>query len=66
MSTREFYLARAEDAAQEAASATLDNVRDRARRSEAAWRGMADRMERLAEQRVIAERMRQDRIAGEF
>jgi hypothetical protein len=42
--TSEFYLARAEDSAREAANATLDNVRDRCRRSEAAWRQMADRL----------------------
>jgi hypothetical protein len=63
--TREFYLARAEDAAKEAAAATLDNVRERARRSEAAWRSMAARMARIEEQREISERVRQDRIARE-
>jgi len=63
--TREFYLARAEEAAAEASAATLDNVRDRARRSEAAWRTMADRMGAIAEQREIAERIRQDRLAAE-
>ena len=63
LTTREFYLARAAEAASEAAAATLDNVRDRARRSEAAWRTMAARMERIEEQREIAERVRQDRIA---
>ena len=63
--TREFYLARAEDAAKEAAAATLDNVRERARRSEAAWRSMAARMAGIEEQREISERVRQDRIARE-
>ena len=62
--TREFYLARAEESAAEAANATLDNVRDRARRSEAAWRGMAGRLERIEEQRAIAEEMRAARIAA--
>lgn len=61
--TREFYLARAEEASKEAAAATLDNVRDRARRSEAAWRSMAARMQRIEEQREVAEQVRQDRIA---
>ncbi len=40
----DFYLARAADSAREAENATLDNVRDRCRRSEAAWRLMADRL----------------------
>ena len=45
--TREFYIARAEESANEAANATLANVRERAERSAAAWREMADRMERV-------------------
>ena len=40
----DFYLARAAESAREADNATLDNVRDRCRRSEAAWRLMADRL----------------------
>lgn len=40
----DFYLARADECAREADSAVLDNVRDRCRRSEAAWRSMADRL----------------------
>ena len=40
----DFYLARAAESAREADNAVLDNVRDRARRSEAAWRLMADRL----------------------
>ena len=63
--TRDFYLARASDCAAEAASATLDNVRDRALRSEAAWRQMADRMQRVETQRVVAEAARQERRAAE-
>lgn len=39
----EFYEERAEEAADEARKATLANVRDRALRSEAAWREMAHR-----------------------
>lgn len=42
--TSEFYMARADECAREAANATLANVRDRAQRSEAAWRSMADRL----------------------
>ena len=47
----EFYLARAEESAREADKAVLDNVRDRCRRSEAAWRQMADRLIRSDEMR---------------
>jgi len=42
----EYYLARAAECARDAEIATLDNVRERARRSEAAWLSMAHRMER--------------------
>lgn len=44
--TLDFYLQRAEECARDAESTNLDNVRDRCRRSEAAWRDMADRMMR--------------------
>lgn len=52
-SNREFFLARVEQARAEFAEATLDHVRDRCRRSEAAWQELADkaeRSERLREQ----------------
>jgi len=39
----EFFEERAEEAADEARNATLANVRERALRSEAAWREMANR-----------------------
>lgn len=39
----EFFEERAEQAADEARNATLANVRERALRSEAAWREMANR-----------------------
>ena len=45
-SNHEFYLARAAEARADADAATLDNVRDRCLRSEAAWMGMAARAER--------------------
>ena len=53
--TYEFYDARAKEAAAEAAVATLDNVRERALRSESAWRGMAEQALKTAEARVVAE-----------
>ena len=42
--TSDFYLARAAECAKEAEATILDNVRDRYRRSEAAWRAMASRL----------------------
>ena len=48
----DFYLARAEQARVEAEAATLDHVRDRCRRSEAAWQALADRAERSERMRV--------------
>lgn len=47
-----FFLARAEQARVEAEAATLEHVRDRCRRSEAAWQALADkalRSERMRE-----------------
>jgi len=56
MTDRETYLARAADARAQAQAATLDNVRERCLRSEAAWNAMADRAERT-------ERMRETLLA---
>ena len=42
-STLQFFLARAEQARVEAEGAALDHVRERCRRSEAAWTALADR-----------------------
>jgi len=56
MTDRETYLARAAEARAQAEAATLDNVRDRCLRSEAAWNEMAARAERT-------ERMRQTLLA---
>ena len=43
MTNQEIYLARAAEARSDAVEATLDNVRDRALRSEAAWADVAAR-----------------------
>jgi hypothetical protein len=50
--TLTFYLERAAEAGRDADEATLDNVRDRARRSEAAWLDMARRVERAQQGRA--------------
>ncbi len=42
----DFYLARAAQARLEAEAATLDHVRERCRRSEAAWTALADKARR--------------------
>ena len=61
MSTRgtnlEFYLERARQARDEADAATLEHVRERCRRSAAAWAQLADRAER-SEQLKAAEAQR--------
>ncbi|KPF89949.1 hypothetical protein [Novosphingobium sp. AAP93] len=50
----EFLIERAEQAASEAAGALLDNVRDRALRSEKAWRAMAEQLRQVTEGRELA------------
>ena len=46
------YLTRADQALAEANATTLDNVRQRCLRAEAAWRAMAARAERSAKMRA--------------
>ena len=50
-----FFRARAAAEHAAAEAATLDNVRDRATRAEAAWTQMAERAERTREQRDARE-----------
>ena len=45
-SNLQFFLARAAQAREEAEAATLDHVRERCRRSEAAWNALADKAQR--------------------
>ena len=56
-SSLDFFLARAAQARAEAEAATLDHVRERCRRSEAAWNALAERAER-SEQLKAAEAIR--------
>ncbi len=51
--TIEFCEARAKEARDEADSASLDNVRERALRSQAAWQAMADRAIGIAKTRAL-------------
>jgi hypothetical protein len=56
--THEFLVERADQAAKEAAGAVLDNVRDRALRSETAWRAMADQALKIQRNRELAQQQR--------
>ena len=60
----EFFLARAEQARAEADAATLDHVRERCLRSEAAWTALADRAQR-SERLRIEEAERKAALAAE-
>ena len=51
-SNLQFFLARAEQARVEAEQATLEHVRDRCRRSEAAWEALAEKAERSERHRA--------------
>lgn len=61
----EFYTQRVSEAEAEAEAATLDNVRDRALRSAATWRGLADQARRVAAERVKADIARTKRLEDE-
>ncbi|MGZ2413058.1 hypothetical protein ACUXST_002500 [Sphingomonas sp. F9_3S_D5_B_2] len=52
----QFYLARAAQARDEGNSATLEHVRERCRRSEAAWTQLADRAARSEALRINEEK----------
>lgn len=60
----EFLIQRAEQAAQEAAGSLLDNVRERALRSEAAWRTMANQVLEVARNRELAQQ--EKLVAGQL
>lgn len=51
-STADHYLALAEENARAAAASDLPNVKERCLRAAAAWREMAERMTRMAENRA--------------
>lgn len=53
--TYEFYAERAKEAADEAAAATLDNVRERHERAEKTWLGLATQAHRVKADRIKAE-----------
>jgi hypothetical protein len=51
-SNLQFFLARADEARAQAEAATLDHVRERCRRSEAAWTMLADKARRSEQLRI--------------
>jgi len=51
----QFYLTRAEQARVDAEAATLDHVRERCRRCEAAWNELASRAARTEQMRISEE-----------
>lgn len=59
--TFQFYSQRAEESAADAAAATLDNVRERALRSEKTWRGLAEQARKVELDRIKADTERQAR-----
>jgi hypothetical protein len=61
LSNADFFLARAEQARVEGEAATLEHVRERCRRSEAAWTALADRAQRAEHFRALE----QERKAAE-
>ena len=63
--TFEFYHARAEEAAERALAADLENVRERELRAEKTWRGLAAQAQKVATDRVKAEEARAERRAAE-
>jgi hypothetical protein len=56
--TSDFYLARAEECGREAENTALENVRDRALRSQEAWLSMANRLRKgeMMRDRAAAEK----------
>jgi hypothetical protein len=63
--TFEFFDARANEAAVDAQEAQLDRVRERALRSEAAWRQMAIRAQVIEQERAKAAEARAEQKAAE-
>jgi CspA family cold shock protein len=59
--TFDFYYARARESAAEADAATLENVRERALRSEKTWRSLADKAQKTEQDRAKAEIERAER-----
>jgi len=61
----DFYDSRANEAAEAAEAATLDNVRERNLRSEATWRGLAEQARKVEHDRAKADAERAAKRAAE-
>lgn len=61
--TYEFYAERAKEAAEEAASATLDNVRERNLRAVKTWSALAEQARSVKAARLKAERVKAAALA---
>ena len=59
-----FYDARAQEAARDVKAATLDNVRERALRSQKTWRALADQAKKIEKSRAKAANERLERLAA--
>jgi hypothetical protein len=59
-SNLQFFLARAEQARVEGDAATLEHVRERCRRSEAAWTAFAEKAKRSEQLRVEEQKRKAD------
>ena len=63
--TYEFYAERAREAAEEAAAATLDNVRERNLRAQKTWSALAEQAGKVKADRVKAEATKAAQRAAE-
>jgi len=61
-SNLEFFLTRAAQARDEAEAATLDHVRERCHRSEAAWMALADKAKHSEKLRLEEAKRKQDQV----
>lgn len=61
----EFYAERAQEAAAEAAQATLDNVRERNLRAEQTWKALAHQAHKVKADRIKAEETKAAQRAAE-
>jgi hypothetical protein len=61
-SNLQFFLARAEQARVEGEAATLEHVRERCRRSEAAWQQLADRAARSEAMRAAEAQRKAEQV----
>jgi hypothetical protein len=61
----EFYRARVAEARADAEAATLDHVRERCQRSEAAWQALAHKAERAERMRAAEAKRKEEKDGGE-